>query len=644
VGSLQNTYGASQLTETKVASEIIVEHFSQIIFFPFRLAFGGAPHNQTAFSFDDVSNQLLRSPGTGWRKGNCRIADIKTRFGPPIVSEHWPDLQHAQAHAYFHPFIRQFLFDNRYYDNDYRIAFHRTDIDIIRVQLGGRMAFSPPVMDEKPKPRILKFKVKRCELEVVRMGVGLLILEVEAVEPLQLDVVQAVQNQLRRNFSPFFDDGIPKGSFQVSDPMSSNLPRLIELLQIGADKKVEVLASTLNPNVNLVVDGIDSHHNTEFLKRFAEPLPQTQTPETGRLPKTAQSYVAIEPDAIPVNAHWEYLLKPLLGRIKDSHDKLRFIPLGDDRLPIMTYIAVKEPREIKRGDWVRLCFADNPGFDSLPYAGKFLKNFEDDFCYDRYWYSAKETTDKPSRILNSGMTFCWIGSSDCEFFFSNPKNGALATFRTIYSRIGLLAHLQKAALLTVSSRISELSSRSNSAQVEPPKYLNDKHLIDRFYREFIEFTHVYWFDEVTPQMQGIEIFSAWQNHLNVRPLHDEVRQELIDLTNVIKSAQEEIQSQQASDQTKETIALSAQTLRLTNYAIGFGALSFAVGFFGMNFFSLEASNNLFKLNVPLGFDGFKANLPKLAMLGLLIFLTSAVAFGSVWLVNWILGFFKNKKP
>ncbi len=548
------------LIETKPAAEISVDHFSEIIFFPVRLAFADRPHSAEPFSFQDVSCALTCAPNSPWKEGSALVSEIGLPAGLSLQSEHWAKLQQAQAHAYFHPFIRQFLFDTVHYDNDYRIGFHRTDITNMVVQLGGQLA-SALDKDETSKPVYIDLKVKRCELEVVRLGVAILVLEVESTQTLLLNQVQQIQSQLRRTFSPYFDDYANGCCAVVQNPLSAKIPRTVELKGLDVDGKPIVLNSFFVGTATK--DGAQKIHEDELKKRF--------TVEPNSPLKTNS------PDSIPVASHWHFMLSPLIAEITPGCRQLRYIPLGDDRLPTMSYIAVTDPREITRGDWMRLCFADETGDGVLPYAQKFLTNFEANYCYDRFWYAEGETTDGPSRILNCGMTFCFVGNSS-NSFFTNNKNGAIATFRTIYSRLGLIAHLQKAALLTASIRISELSERSAHHVKDPPDYNDKKELIDRFYREFIEFTHVYWFDEVTPQIQGIELFSAWQHHLRTKALHNEVRQELMDLTTAINS-----QSQ---------VELSSQTFTLTKYAGIFALFSVAIALLSMDVFKVVSDPQL----------------------------------------------------
>ncbi len=565
------------MIETKPAADVIIDHFSEVIFFPFRLAAADRSHSHETFSFHEISCKL-RTCGAHWHTGNALVTEIGLRGAGPVTSHHWAKLQLAQAHAYFHPFIRQFLFDTTHYSNDYRMAFHRTDITNLEIQLGGKLGKS-----DDNKDIVIALKVKRCELEFIRMGIGALAIEVESTSSLQLNQVQQIQSQLRRTFSPYFDDYVQGCSATVESPLSNKMPRLVALIGKDKDGKRLVLDQFENGPVNS--QAVDSMHLKEFHKRFKE--------------GDNSLIEAIMPDSVPVLSHWQYLLKPLMGAFSNDDRQMRYVPLGDDRLPTMSYIAARDPREISRGDWVRLCFADEPGTNNLPYAWRFLKDFEAKYCYDRYWYHERETQDAPSRILNCGMTFCFVGSSSDGFFFTNHKNGAIATFRTIYSRLGLLAHLQKAAMLTASIRISELSERS-PYQNEPPNYIKQKGRIGNFYREFIEFTHVYWFDEVTPQIQGIELFSAWQNHLGTKALHSEVRQELTDLTSTINSQNQE--------------DLAKRTLKITIYAGAFAIVSIAVAVMSMDPFK-----------APLAPLATEAKLEKWASIGFTLLSVAGIA-------------------
>jgi hypothetical protein len=516
---------------------VTVEHFSEIIYFPMRLAKGDKAHSQTSLAFDDIQKALGSHSSCVWQKGNTPSGLISLPGTPHEVDPLWAQLHHAQAHAYFHPVVRQFLFDTAEYDNDYRLAFHRTDIKKICITLTGSSAMVSTKVE---------LKVDRCELELFRMNVAVLVLEVSATAPMGLRTAQALQDQLRRIFAPYFDDYIYNSA--VNSPFGTHYFQSVELYGDATTPicVFEALGGDLNYAKKL--------HGDEFAERFV---------------KKDGAFNARMADSIAVAKHWEALLAPLSIQA-NGNQIIRFIPLGDDRLPIATYLGVDNLKSIPRGDWVRLAYADAPGTDDLPYAKQFLERFETDICYDRFWYCNGESTDKPSRLLNSGLVFCWVGDAADPQFFTNTKNGAHATFRHIYSRLALIAHMQKASMLAASSRISELSERHSVGQATPPKYIQRSQEISQFYSEFIEFTHVYWFDEISPQIQGRELFAKLQEQLGTKSLYAEVRQELTDLTSAVVVAQQAMQAE--------------QSVKLTTYATIFGALSVATSFLAIEFF------------------------------------------------------------
>jgi hypothetical protein len=516
---------------------VTVKHFSEIIYFPMRLAKGDKAHSQVPLAFDDIKKALGLHPSCVWKEGNAPDGLISLPGTPHEVDPLWAQLHHAQAHAYFHPVVRQFLFDTAEYDNDYRLAFHRTDIKKISVTLTGSSAMASTKVE---------LKVDRCELELFRMNVAVLVLEVSATTPMGLRVAQALQDQLRRTFAPYFNDYLQDDA--VDSPFGTHFSQSVELY--GDAKTPICVFEALGGEL----EHAKKSHRDEFEKRFVT---------KDGAPKAKMA------DSIGVAKHWETLLAPLSIEAR-GNQIIRFVPLGDDRLPIATYLGVENLKSISRGDWVRLAYADAPGNDRLPYAQQFLENFETDVCYDRFWYRNGESTDKPSRLLNSGLVFCWVGDADDAPFFTNTKNGAHATFRHIYSRLALIAHVQKASMLAASARISELSERHSIGQATPPNYVERSKEISQFYSEFIEFTHVYWFDEISPQIQGRELFAKLQEQLGTKSLYAEVRQELTDLNLVVVAAQQAVQAE--------------QSVKLTTYATVFGALSVATSFLAIEFF------------------------------------------------------------
>ena len=544
----------------KASSNIEVKHFSHLIFMPFRIARADTYLSQAPASFDELDRFLTTDTTSRWQFGSA--PHHASSFDPfsdasaetTAAGDLWGPLNQAQAHAYFHPFVRQFLFDSEHHPkyfknpNDYRRTYHRGDFNEIHVELN--LPYQAP-----PEEGVITFVVRRCELDLFQAGLGVLTLELASQVPITLRAVLAAQNQIRRTYTSFFNAYTETKI--IDTPAGSHVLKAFDL-RLDA-----TVIRRSSPNAPLDSDTFKAWANQHVDDRFATEICNNK-----------KQYKARMPDALPLTEVWRHLLQPFETAVCGHDHCFRFVPLGDDRLPTQSYIATNDIAHISRGDWVRLTFCDAPGFDRLPYSKRFLENFEYEYCYDRYWYEGEsaDSGDTPSRILCSGGHMAWVGRADCNIFFNNATNGALATFRTIYSRLGLLAHLQKGALVIASAKISELSEREYTQKL-PPNFENKRDQILRFYSEFLEFTHVYWFDEVTPQMQGIELFNMWQKHLGTRALYTEVRQELIDLVAMINAQEVKNAGRRVEQLTWATVGIGAAAILAATLLVDLNVVS-----------------------------------------------------------------------
>ncbi|MBU0500013.1 MAG: hypothetical protein KJ558_04535 [Gammaproteobacteria bacterium] len=420
------------------------------------------PDNSPPGSLDAVAESLKDPP---WKEG-----------ATPDNEEPWGEFRAYQARAYFHPFVRRFLHNRKQVRR-----YHRTDIKQIKADLGHWTTGEFTLL----------LRVLRCELILFQPDIGVLLLEVAPQSPLSLRKAQLLLDSLRRLYPPYVD------CFGENDDKTwfgGHCPVAVTLQSEGG--------------AEIGKPGIYRDKSFGFMTPYQECLL--------RDPKN-------ERPAYPWAEHWRSLLAPFVC-YGEAGGQFRAQQLGDDRTPIFSWIAFDDPRAVDRGNWMRLCFADAPGDDCLPYAHAFTGDFEEKYCYDRYWYEPGESSDAPSRILNCGYAFCFAGSSQDTDFFTNKENGAHATFRHIYVEMGLIAHFQKAALLSMSQRLGEMVSREGK-----DIHLPDQKEVRAFYDHFVEFTQNFWFDEITPQQQGQELFQKWHEHLRIQDLYDEVRQELKDL-------------------------------------------------------------------------------------------------------------------
>jgi hypothetical protein len=227
--------------------------------------------------------------------------------------------------------------------------------------------------------------------------------------------------------------------------------------------------------------------------------------------------------AARVAAHWQYLLSPLVPDHSDLAGELRYTQLEYSRMPQTAFVAIKGDQELTRADYVRLAFASGPGNCSeLPFSQRHLQDFEDRYCYDRYFGQHNEIEWPQSRYMSCGHALVVTGNADNPFFV-DPKHGCLNSFRHEHFLVFLIAHFHKASLLMFSDRLTGAISRLD---------VKNKSAIATFRAEsrqalqnFLRFTHRYWFHSVSNQTQAHAIFSLCRQHLAVDRLFEDIRQE-----------------------------------------------------------------------------------------------------------------------
>jgi hypothetical protein len=202
-------------------------------------------------------------------------------------------------------------------------------------------------------------------------------------------------------------------------------------------------------------------------------------------------------------------------------------------MPFMSWIAVDDPQQLTRADFVRLAVVTRPGqADDLPYSESTLTNFERDFCEDRFWNRNGEHASGDTRIIASGPTLAMVGRHD-DPFFSGRDAGLLSQFRHQYFLLFLIAHFHKAALLSMSDELAVAMNRLRIGDTESVKGF--KRTIRQMMEVFLRFTHRYWFHEISNQALTSSVFARLRRHLDSEDIYLEVRNEVIDMNSYLDS-------------------------------------------------------------------------------------------------------------
>jgi hypothetical protein len=466
----------------------LVKHLRQVLLWPLRLM----PVPRSADGRRRTPWQTLRDLGTAspWRE----VVDEYTGDGGSFHERHYNEF------VTFLPYVQRFLYGEGRrargsagtagLDSDSPMrVFRRRDIAQVRVVA---RAGDAPVVLEVVHVDLYFF----YDVDVVLLNV-----EVGAND---LSLEQA-QEQLYR-----FGRGYPAGwdaSGHALHTMAS-----VEWLDAGG----AVLARS------------DAQQREAFMSHVAE----------HRAPRTA--------------AHWAYLLQPLVADHADEPGDLRYRQIEYYRMPLMGYLALDDPRALTRNDFVRLGLVTGAGGSdngsltedtlpqapldhaaglagpadgaALPYGSDHLADFEQRYCYDRFWANAGAAPN--TRYLCSGHALIVIGDARSQFYGCRER-GVLAQFRHQHFLLFLIAHFQKAALLMSSDRLVEALKNLDVGDADSVRKF--KRSIRASFEGFLRFTHRYWFHEVSEQAQVRALFHLCSKHLDLDPLYDEVKVRMADM-------------------------------------------------------------------------------------------------------------------
>jgi hypothetical protein len=270
-------------------------------------------------------------------------------------------------------------------------------------------------------------------------------------------------------------------------------------------------------------------------------------------------------------AHWRWLLQPLVpdqepDEAHEAHSPaLRFRQIEYHRMPVMAYLAVDDPAQLSRADFVRLGLVagQGGGDEVLPFAEQHLADFESRYCYDRFWCGSGAAPQ--TRYLCCGHALVVVGRAGAAFF-TDRERGVLAQFRHQHFLLFLIAHFQKAALLMFSDRLVVALDALSIADAGSVKRF--KRAVRGNFETFLRFTHRYWFHEISEQVQTRALHHLCVGHLGLNTLYPEVRERVSEMNTYLDT---------------DSLRRQANTVvRLTVVTIAGLIGTLSTGFLGMN--------------------------------------------------------------
>jgi hypothetical protein len=231
--------------------------------------------------------------------------------------------------------------------------------------------------------------------------------------------------------------------------------------------------------------------------------------------------------------HWEFLLQPLGLEYPGQTQTLRYRQLEYYQMPFMSFLALDDPTQFTRADFVRLALIARPGdAAALPYSAGTLENFEREYCDDRFWGRIGDQRSRDTRIIVTGHTLSVVGPQG-DAFFSDAGTGLLGQFRHQYFLLFLIAHFHKAALLSMSDELAVAINRLTVGDRRSVRAF--KRTIRQMMELFLRFTHRYWFHEVSSQEIARDVFARLTRHLDNAAMYEEVRSDVTDMNQYLDS-------------------------------------------------------------------------------------------------------------
>ncbi|MGE5470816.1 MAG: CorA family divalent cation transporter [Bacteroidota bacterium] len=265
-----------------------------------------------------------------------------------------------------------------------------------------------------------------------------------------------------------------------------------------------------------------------------------------------------------ISEHWASLLRPLVLAHSDEPGDLRYRLIEYQRMPVMAFLAIDRPRALSREEWVRLGLATmlHPD-EALPINEPMVIEFEQRFCQDRFWTDSEAGPN--TRFMCTGNAFTVVGDAALPFFVDGER-GVLAQFRHQYFLAFLIAHLHRASLLLFSE---ELVDAVNDLDIRHDLSVRRfKRRIRANFETFLRFTHRYWFHELSERQHVQAMYRLCSRHLRNDELHDEVRDEIREMSHYLDSDSQRRQSN--------------TVVRLTVITILGLIATVTTGYFGMN--------------------------------------------------------------
>jgi hypothetical protein len=518
-------------------------HFLSILVFPFRYF-----RHKEIMTPEGVA-EIIRQRSAAWQKSRFSIGDTERgkrydKLLGDLRSEDTVVQQRAEKELtnlmweynewhYFHPYVRDMIYETHLSESKELEFLTRTDYTRLCVQ----------TVDGNDAPKHMSVDVKSIDLHLYNNQIGLLTITTESEGKYTFAEMLRFNDNARRVYSPYL------GWYEWKD-----------------EKKTEHR---------------EEASNTSSSRKLGRLIPNTITLSGGSSPLIQQVFGDIRlPQSEPfVSKIITELLSPLQPspwknneRRTGNETEYFFKPFTDDRMFIVSFCANNDLSHRLSGkccnqfefesstEWYRFIFVDGA------FAGIANETMKRELVRKHTYARWVEYGTLFGMSRYSFVVLADEGEFSKKVIYHHVKRQ--------YYQLAILILFQRAMLLKFSQDVKDLTKElqdiGHSSRISESTFEK----ADTLHGDFIRFTNRYWHEEVTPQEQGIEIYNEWLRLLDHDRLYEEVKGEIDDVANYLRTRI----GRETEDSVKDlTLILSVLTwwlLILTIWLVLFGDFYF----------------------------------------------------------------------
>lgn len=461
-------------------------YFSTIFVFPFKYH-RAIRRGKTVLSPDAVAELLdSKVESKGWHRAFFAIEELGPFAGEEAKKQFDERrFRHYAEWHYFHPWVRETIFDRKESDEHPMRYLTRNDYQNLKIDFGVE---SKDVGGNAETRNSMTVRIRSIDLHLYANQIGLLTITTDKDEGPDNDFEAFLRfnDAARRVYPPFL--AVAEGSDEnTSDPKAGNvLPGSITLSGTGVDDIPELFGNLKMPQ--------KEPYLSNLIRKLLNPLELEGWNDPGDDP----------PDK----------------------NAVYYEPFTDDRMFMVSYCINPELSEVLK---TRCCGQYDYETSSLWYSYMFADSSSSGLANN----SMKQELIRNSsyaRFIDKGTLFGMT-----RYSFVALSNGVFKPLqdhmKSMYYQMALIVLFQRAMLWKFSQDVKEATRELEfDKQIKKAVRLNSN---------FVEFTNRYWHSEVTPQEQGIEIYNQWTKLLEHDRLYDDVHAEIEGLATIVRIQLEE---------------------------------------------------------------------------------------------------------